>query len=156
MYSFSPRSVNNLKGVYPKLIAVANRAIELTTQDFTVYEGLRSREQQKHNISAGVSQTMDSMHLPQPDGFGHAFDLVPIIGGIPKWDWSGCYLVAMAVDAASTEQGVDHNIRWGGAWDRRLSDFGGNVKAYQDAVQQYKIRHPGPDFLDGPHFEWRL
>lgn len=156
MFTFGPRSLANRKGILPKLLAVFDRAIQITTQDFMLYEGLRSVAQQRHNIATGVSQTMDSQHITQPDGFGHAGDLVPVFGGLPKWDWGGCYLVAMAVDAAATEQGVAHNIRWGGAWDKRLSDFGGDVKAYQQAVTDYQKRHPGPDFLDGPHFEWRM
>jgi len=57
------------------------------------------------------------------------------------------------MDQAATELGIAHLITWGGAWDRKLSDFGGNERAYQAEVEAYKIRHPGKDFIDGPHFE---
>ncbi len=148
-------SIAHLQGVHPSLVKCVLRAIELTTQDFTVYEGLRTRTRQTELVHQGYSKTMDSQHIPQADGFGHAVDLVPWIQGHPVWDWEGCYKIAMAMDQAATEQDVAGHIRWGGAWDRRLSDFGGSLDAYRGAVQLYKSRHAGPDFLDGPHFEWR-
>ena len=154
-FSLGQKSRDQLKGVHPKLVQIVERAIALTTQDFTVYEGLRTRERQKRLVAQGFSKTMDSQHIPQADGFGHAVDLVPWIQGHPVWDWEGCYKIAMAMDAAATEYGLAQNIRWGGAWDRRLSDFGGELASYKKAVADYQKRHVGKDFLDGPHFEWR-
>jgi peptidoglycan L-alanyl-D-glutamate endopeptidase CwlK len=154
-YTLGPASIAHLKGVHPSLVKCVHRAIELTEQDFSVYEGLRTVARQVVLVHQGFSKTMDSQHIPQPDGFGHAVDLVPWIQGHPVWDWDGCYKIAMAMDAAATEQGVAAHIRWGGAWDRRLSDFGGSLDAYRGAVQLYKSRHVGPDFLDGPHYEFR-
>lgn len=154
-YSLSNASKANLSGVIHPLADCVMGAILITIQDFCVYEGLRTLAQQHKNVQRGVSQTMDSMHLPQSDGFGHAVDLVPWIGGKPTWDWGGCYRVAMAMDEAATQLGIAEHIRWGGAWDKRLSDFGGDEASYKQAVQDYQKRHPGPDFLDGPHFEWR-
>lgn len=154
-YALGAGSRQNLVGVHPQLVAVVHRAIALTEQDFTVYEGLRTTARQVVLVRQGFSKTMDSQHIPQADGFGHAVDLVPWIQGHPVWDWEGCYKVAKAMDDAATEQSVAQHIRWGGAWDRRLSDFGGSLAAYAGAVQLYKSCHQGPDFLDGPHFEWR-
>jgi peptidoglycan L-alanyl-D-glutamate endopeptidase CwlK len=152
-FRFGAASLAEQKGVHPILLKVANRAIEITTQDFIFFDGVRSYKEQQANIAKGVSKTLDSKHLPQADGFGHAMDLVPYIDGRAQWDWDGCYRVAMAVDQAATEQGVARLIRWGGAWDRTLDKFGGDQVAYAVEVQKYKSRHPGPDFLDGPHFE---
>lgn len=133
------------------LAAVAKLAITLTDQDFCVYEGLRTYAQQVANVKKGVSQTMDSMHLK-----GLAVDLVPWIGGKPVWDWWGCYQVALAMDRAATQMKVADHIRWGGVWDQRFGDVGGDTAAfYAKAVKDYMLRHPGKDFLDGPHFEWR-
>ena len=154
-YALGTTSRKNLQGVHPKLVAVVERAITLTTQDFTVYEGKRTLARQRQLKAGGFSKTLDSQHIPQADGYGHAVDLVPWIQAHPVWDWNGCYAIAWAMDQAATEQGVAANIRWGGAWDRRLSDFGGSLDAYKGAVQLYQSRHVGPDFLDGPHFEWR-
>jgi len=155
MFALGKSSIANLIGVIPQLEAVVKLAITLSTQDFTVYEGLRSLEQQRKNIAKGVSQTLDSKHLRQSDGFGHAVDLVPWISGHPVWDWDGCYKIAMAMDQAATTLGCSQHIRWGGAWDMTLADFGGELDAYKKATQAYQLRHAGKDFLDGPHFEWK-
>src|SRR4051812_14660934 len=112
-YTLGPASIAHLKGVHPSLVKCVHRAIELTEQDFSVYEGLRTVARQVVLVHQGFSKTMDSQHIPQPDGFGHAVDLVPWIQGHPVWDWDGCYKIAMAMDAAATEQGVAAHIRWG-------------------------------------------
>lgn len=147
------KSKRELEGVHPILVKVVHRAIELTTQDFTVFDGVRTEAQQRNHVNQGTSKTMNSKHLRQRDGYAHAVDLVPWIKGLPKWDWEGCYKIAYAVDQAATEQGVAHLIRWGGAWDRTLDKFGGDPGAYAREVVAYANRNPGKDFLDGPHFE---
>lgn len=153
-FEMGETSLKNLVGVIPQLSQCAKLALDLSTQDFTVYEGLRTLERQRKLVSQGASQTLHSQHLKQPDGLGHAVDLVPWMGGIPKWDWTGCYKIAFAMDQAATQLGIADRIRWGGAWDRRLSDFGGQESAYKAETELYAARHPGKDFLDGPHFEW--
>lgn len=148
-FVFGKSSLKELEGVKTELVLLARRALELTTQDFCVYDGLRTAKEQAAHVKAGTSKTMQSKHLQ-----GLAIDLVPWINGKPTWDWDGCYKIACAVDAAATEQGIAHKIRWGGAWDRTLADFGGDVSLYKKEVEAYAARHPGKDFIDGPHFEW--
>lgn len=145
------KSLANLQGVHPKLADVVERAISLTGQDFTVQEGLRTSARQRALVASGASQTINSKHLQQPDGFGHAVDLVPWIDGTPRWEWGPIYLIADAVRLAAIELVVP--IRWGGVWDRRLNDLPPGPAAIKAAVTQYTVRHPGPDFLDGPHME---
>lgn len=41
-FRFSKRSRDRMKGVHPDLIAVAERAIEITPIDFLVTEGVRT------------------------------------------------------------------------------------------------------------------
>lgn len=142
-------SLKELEGVKAELVLCVRRALELSTQDFTVFDGLRTAKEQAAHVKNGTSQTMQSKHLQ-----GLAVDLVPWVGGKPVWDWNRIYPIAFAMDQAATEQGVAHKIRWGGAWDRTLADFGGSAEAYYDECQAYQKRHPGKDFLDGPHFEW--
>lgn len=72
MFKFSQKSINNLKGVKPELVKVVNRALELSTVDFGVCEGLRTVEQQREYVRQGVSQTMASKHIT-----GDAVDLYP-------------------------------------------------------------------------------
>jgi peptidoglycan L-alanyl-D-glutamate endopeptidase CwlK len=148
-FKLGEASRKELQGVYTPLIRVVQLAIQLTRQDFCVYDGIRSFKEQQQHVANGTSKTMKSKHLD-----GLAVDLVPWINGKPVWDWKGCYMIAHAMDQAATQLGVANKIRWGGAWDRVLSDFGGDLGSYEQEVQRYQSRHPGPDFIDGPHFEW--
>lgn len=153
-FKFGRKSATELDGVLPALNEVARLALRRSTQDFMIFDGLRTEAEQRAYVRRGVSRTMNSKHMRQGDGFSHAFDAVPVVGTIPKWDWNLIWPVAFAVDQAATELGCAHRIRWGGAWDRTLADFGGNVQAYKRETELYASRHPGKDFLDGPHFEW--
>ena len=105
-YALGQRSLQNLSGVHPDLVSVVKRAIEITEQDFSVLQGLRSLEQQRINVEKGVSKTMNSRHLT-----GHAVDLIPYP---VSWDWEYFYPIADAMKQAAEELGVD--IEWGGDW----------------------------------------
>jgi peptidoglycan L-alanyl-D-glutamate endopeptidase CwlK len=155
-FNWGPKSFAELKGVHPQLVSCATLALKRFSKvDFMCFDGTRTTAEQKHYVAIGTSQTMQSKHLIQKDCYGHAVDLVPVIGGVPKWDWQAIYEVAWAMDQAATQLGIANHIRWGGAWDRTLADFGGDVGKYYDESQAYIKRHPGKDFLDGPHFEWK-
>lgn len=106
MYKLSNKSLKKMEGVHPDLVAVVKRAIEITEQDFSVTEGLRSVERQKELVAAGKSTTMNSRHLT-----GHAVDLVPYP---VSWDWEFFYPIADAMKDAAQELGVD--LEWGGDW----------------------------------------
>lgn len=108
-YKLGTRSLTNLEGVHPDLARVVKRAIELTTVDFTVIEGLRTVARQKELVKAGASKTMRSRHLT-----GHAVDLVNIEGGEAHWGRPQCQAIADAMQAAAKELGVA--LEWGGNW----------------------------------------
>lgn len=153
-YSLGKKSETALVGVHPVLISVVRAAIAISDQDFTVFEGLRTLATQEEYMRRGVTKTLASRHLKQPDGFGHAVDLVPWINGGARWEWEPIYRIAVAVDKAATAQGVAHRIRWGGIWDRTMAQYGTDAhQSMKDAVAAYVKRHPGPDFIDGPHYE---
>lgn len=139
-------SLLHLAGVHPDLVKVVKHAIELTTQDFGVHEGLRSRAQQAKNVAAGVSHTSKSRHLD-----GHAVDLVPYVGGQLRWEWPLIYPIAVAMARAAAEFHIP--IRWGGNWLALLEDYYPDEAGMKKAVKDYCDIHPGPDFLDGPHYE---
>ena len=147
-FVFGAASEAEMKGVNKDLVACNYLALQLSTQDYCCYDGIRTYKEQQQHVANGTSQTMQSKHLQ-----GLAVDNVPWINGGPVWDWDGCYKIALAMDQAATQLGIAHRITWGGAWDRKLSDFGGSPEAYKQAVEDYKVRHPGKDFIDGPHFE---
>lgn len=148
-FKFGSSSEKELVGVHPPLVRVVRLALALSTQDFTVFDGIRTVTEQRKHVANGSSKTMKSKHLD-----GLAVDLVPWHNGKAVWDWDLIYPVAFAIDRAATQLGYASNIRWGGAWDRTLADFGGTVEAYKQECRLYCQRHPGKDFLDGPHFEW--
>ena len=109
MFSLGPRSKQRLKGVHPDLAKVVERAIQITTVDFTVLEGLRTPERQKTLVEAGASQTLNSRHLT-----GHAVDLGAWVGDEVRWDWPLYHKIAAAMKEAARVEGV--KIVWGGDW----------------------------------------
>ena len=149
------RSRKNLIGVHPNLVRVVERAIQLTTVDFLVLEGVRSRDQAWINWGKGRTATqcraagvptkyaqpnmskvtwlrdpLNSKHCLQRDGFGHAVDLAPfpvVWDDLSKFD-----AIARAMLQAATELKI--GVRWGADWD-----------------QDGKPRERGE--TDSPHFE---
>jgi len=106
-YKLGTRSLQNLSGVHPDLVAVVKLAISITEQDFTVIEGVRNINRQRELYKAGKSTTMNSRHIT-----GHAVDMVP-------WpvDWNDLErfeVVAEAMKTAAEE--LDIPIVWGGDW----------------------------------------
>lgn len=111
MFKLSQRSKDRLQGVHPDLVKVVEHAIEITTVDFAVLEGLRTPERQKVLKEAGASQTLNSRHIT-----GHAVDLGAWVDGEVRWDWPLYSQIAKAMKAAAAELNIP--IEWGGDWSR--------------------------------------
>jgi peptidoglycan L-alanyl-D-glutamate endopeptidase CwlK len=142
-----------LRDAHPDLQDVVRLAIGYSTQDFTVYEALRTIEQQKKYVSAGASWTLKSKHLKQPDGYAHAVDLVPYVNGKLRWEWPLIYPVAAAVRKAAVELQVP--IKWGGTWSV-INDLPAAEAEIESAVEEYCaecLRNGRRATIDGPHFE---
>jgi len=105
-YTLGNKSRRRLYGVHPDLVLVVNKAIEITTQDFTVLEGLRTLERQQQLYNTGKSKTMNSRHLT-----GHAVDISP---WPITWDWDHFYPIADAMKQAAEE--LEIPLEWGGDW----------------------------------------
>lgn len=127
-FKLSRRSLSRLKGLHPDLVEVVKHAITITTVDFTVLEGLRSRERQKRLVESGASRTMRSRHLT-----GHAVDLGVYLDGQVSWDWPLYRQLARCMARAFKDCHVPY--RWGGTWEERVTG----------------ALHPR--FADGPHWE---
>lgn len=110
-FSLSQKSKDRLSGVHPDLVAVVKRAIEISTVDFAVLEGVRSKTRQEQLVAAGASQTMNSRHLT-----GHAVDLGAMVAGTVRGDWPLYFKVADAVKKAAAELGTP--VEWGGDWKK--------------------------------------
>ena len=113
-FSFSQRSLNNLKGVDGRLVNLCKRVLEKGVIDFVVVEGLRTIERQRELVRTGASQTMKSYHLR-----GKAVDLYPY--PIPenlndkeyrkKWFQLGELM-------EKTAKEMKLNITWGHRWKK--------------------------------------
>lgn len=108
-FQLSDKSLKRLSGVHPRLQAIVKRAIEISSVDFTVIEGLRTKERQRYLVEKGASKTMNSYHLT-----GHAVDIAPFIDGNASWDWKHYPAMAKAMKDAAEELNV--NLTWGGDW----------------------------------------
>ena len=108
-FRFSSRSLRNLEGVHPDLVAVAHRALQITEIDFLVTEGLRTREKQIELVKAGASRTTRSRHLT-----GHAIDVAAWVAGGVRWDWPLYEELSRAFKQAAAELKVP--LVWGGDW----------------------------------------
>lgn len=139
------KSKIKLRGVHPDLVAVVERAIQVSAVDFTVLEGLRSVDRQRELVARGASKTMQSRHLS-----GHAVDLGALLSGSVSWHWSLYEHIAVAVQQAARELKVP--IRWGGVWDRHLNELG-NIHDECAAYVERRIAADKSVFTDGPHFE---
>ena len=147
MFKLSQRSLDKLEGVKPELVDVVKRAIELTTVDFGVIEGLRTEEQQKELVEKGASQTMKSKHLT-----GNAVDLMAYVGGRGCWELNVYDEIADAVKAAAEELGTP--IRWGAAWTvSDLRNWEGTAEEAMNAYIDIRRAEGRRPFIDAPHFE---
>lgn len=135
------RSLARLEGVHPDLVRVVKRAAAMAKreEDFTVLEGVRSKEQCWINYGKGrtvqqckaagvppvyaqpgaakvtwLADPLNSKHVRQKDGYSHAVDLAPY-----PIDWNDLARfdrMAKLVSAAALAEGV--SVRWGADWDR--------------------------------------
>lgn len=112
MYKLGERSRLRLNGVHPDLVKVVEHAIDISTIDFIVLEGLRTPERQKLLRDSGASQTLNSRHIT-----GHAVDLGALVDGEVRWDWPLYHKIAAVMKQAAKQVGVD--ITWGGDWKMR-------------------------------------
>lgn len=103
------RSLKALTGVHPDLVKVVHRADALTTLEFIITEGLRTKERQRELFAKGLSKTLNSRHIT-----GHAVDFAPILYGTVSWKTPAFLPIAAAFKQASTELRIP--IVSGGDW----------------------------------------
>lgn len=120
-FRFSSRSLKSLEGVHPDLVNVVTKALDLSSVDFMVIEGVRTPQRQRELYAQGrtkpgpkVTWTLNSNHFRKADGYGHAVDILPA-----PYDWKDTApfdAVAKAMFEAATMLGV--KIRWGRDWNQ--------------------------------------
>lgn len=133
-FHLSQASLAKLEGVDLDLAQVVKRAIELTTMDFKVVQGLRSKEEAYANWGKGRTvEQLIKAGVPRPSLYarpteakvtwlakplgskhiiGKAVDLLPA-----PYDWkehAPFVAVNVAMQAAARELGL--KVVWGGSW----------------------------------------
>lgn len=108
-FSFGTRSKERLSGVHPDLVKVIEEAIKESPLDFSLTEGLRTRERQQELFNAGKSQTMRSRHLT-----GHAVDIAVIKDGTVTWDAQ--YYIPVLSHIKAVARQMEIPIVCGGDW----------------------------------------
>ena len=126
-FKLSNRSKNKLEGVHPDMVAVVERAIELTKVDFGVTYGVRSLAEQERLVASGRSQTMKSKHLIQDSGYSHAVDVVAYDGSDVVWEINVYDDICDAFKQAAEEKGVA--VKWGAAWSE------GDIRSYEGTAE---------------------
>jgi len=117
MPRFGKKSMSRLEGVHPLL---CDWALELVTiMDNSVISGVRSMADQRELVAIGMSKTMNSKHLIQPDGYGHALDLAPY----PiRWERTRSFdLLAGVGLGLAAKMGIA--VRWGGDWSMDMDVY---------------------------------
>lgn len=147
-FQLSTRSLTKLQGVDKRLVAVVRRAIEITSVDFGVVEGLRTRERQIELFEKGASQIRDGgKHVE-----GKAVDLMAYLGDRGSWELNLYDNIADAMKQAAIENNVA--VRWGAAWN--VDDIRMWRGTMEEAMNYYidtRRKQNKRPFIDAPHFE---
>lgn len=149
MTTFSAHSLQMLEGVHPDLVRVAIKARESIA--FIVTEGLRTLAREKEMVKEGKSQTLNSRHLPGPNGQGRAFDFAAFDEyGTVTWNDGAYPPVAEAIRLAAIELKIP--VVWGACWLAPLNNYPSALQARADYIASRKALGKKP-FLDIDHFE---
>ena len=121
---FSTKSRSRLRGVHPDLVRVLEAALDISAQDFSILEGVRTPKRQADLYAQGrtkpgkiVTWTLKSNHFADPsDGYGRAVDFHPHPSDFegPSAFPKHCAIIA-AILAAAIALGVP--VRFGADWD---------------------------------------
>jgi peptidoglycan LD-endopeptidase CwlK len=136
-FCLSKLSRDRLQSVPSDLVRVVERAIQITTQDFRVQEGLLTRESQPSWLRAAPDHALAASHRPR------------------RRYWSRWMAARSAgngkttMQAAARELGVP--VRWDGCWGS-LFTIETPADSFADYVAACRATGQKP-FLDRPHFE---
>ena len=118
MYSFSQRSLDNLKNVDERLVRICNELIKRI--DFAVIEGFRTPERQKEMYDKGFSK-IDGISKKGKHNYSPslAIDIIPYKKGHNPFDGSkesDIMFDNLAKEFKQVAKELGINITWGGEW----------------------------------------
>ena len=136
-YVYGKRSLKNLEGVHPNLVAVMKEGITNCPYDITIIWGLRTAAQQnalykkRPKVTNCDGYRLKSNHQAKSDGYGYAVDFV-VLDKTKKdgFDWSTTSkyrAVARHFQAIAKSKGfrVDWGGDWKGSWDTPHLEYKG-------------------------------
>ena len=162
-FRFGASSEENLVGVDGGLVTVARRTLTTTPQDFSIFEGLRLLARQKLLVASGASRTLNSFHIADAQGVGHALDLVPYVGGHLQWQLPLSLKIIVSLREAGIALGIA--LISGIVWDRKLHELDPHNLEHEIALAiiRYQKTHPPImingkltmqyPLVDGPHIQ---
>ena len=109
MYKLSKKSQAKLEGVHPHMQELVRAAIGLSTIDFGISEGMRTKERQQLLFDEGKSLTLNSKHLK-----GLAVDVYAWVDGGVSWDFKHYEEINLAFARAAALTNTSYI--WGGTW----------------------------------------
>ena len=109
MFKLSKKSLGKLSEVNSDLQKLVKSAIGLSTIDFGISEGMRTKERQQLLYDSGKSQTMNSRHLT-----GHAVDVYAWKDGAVSWEFEDYETINVAFSQAAKLTNTP--FVWGGSW----------------------------------------
>ena len=119
MYSFSQRSLDNLKNADERLIKICNELIKVT--DFTVIESYRSTERQQELFKKGFSKIDGIKKKGKHNYFPSlAIDIIPFKKGHNPFDGSkesDLMFNELAKQFKEVARQLNIKIQWGGDWE---------------------------------------
>jgi len=146
-FQLSSRSLTKLEGVQDELHLVVSKAISITSIDFGVICGIRTKDEQRELVNKGASQTMKSRHIT-----GEAVDLMAYLGSRGSWELNLYDNIADAMKEAAIESDV--SIKWGAAWNvPDIRDWSGSMEEAMNYYIDERRSQGRRPFIDGPHFE---
>ena len=129
MYKFGTRSIDNLKGIHPKLTILMGVSLMNSPCDFTITDGVRTTAQQQALYAQGRTKpgkvvtncdgvNSKSNHQVKADGMGYAVDLYPYVSGSVQLN-DVANLQKIAAHVKATAKTLGYTIEWGGDWAMR-------------------------------------
>lgn len=117
-FYLSDRSIERRVGVIPELIAISDRALELTPIDFGIPAdgGLRTFKRQRELFNLRRTQC-DGRFKISPHQVGYALDFYAFVNGKPSWNPEWLAPIAAAHLQAAAELGI--RLEWGGFWKNK-------------------------------------
>jgi peptidoglycan L-alanyl-D-glutamate endopeptidase CwlK len=121
MFKLGKASKRNLKGVNSMLIAVIERALQISNVDFGIPStgGVRTAEQQYKLYCNGKSKRDGNIKKSKHQS-GNAFDIFAYVDGKASYEVEHLALCATAILQAANELGI--SVYWGGHW-RNFKDM---------------------------------